>query len=46
MICPKCGEYVSEGKILCPYCGADLSPFEWDELEDDEENMWYFDSFD
>ena len=25
MNCPYCGEYVSNGDLICPHCGADLS---------------------
>ncbi|WP_366925521.1 zinc-ribbon domain-containing protein [uncultured Methanobrevibacter sp.] len=25
MICLFCGEYVNNGDLICPHCGADLS---------------------
>ena len=25
MNCPFCGEYVTNGDLICPHCGADLS---------------------
>ncbi|MBQ6139392.1 MAG: zinc-ribbon domain-containing protein [Methanobrevibacter sp.] len=27
MNCPYCGEYVNNGDLICPHCGADLSSF-------------------
>ena len=27
MMCPYCGEYVLDGDLICPHCGASLLPF-------------------
>lgn len=38
MLCPKCGEGISEDFDICPYCGQELYDEETEEyLEDDEE---------
>ena len=28
MNCPYCGEYVTNGDLICPHCGGDLSLFD------------------
>ena len=41
MNCPFCGEYVSNGDLICPHCGADLSSY-YDEYEEnqDDNDIW------
>ena len=46
--CPRCGETVESGEIICEYCGADLgldSDYSWkydisDELENDDDYFY------
>ena len=46
MNCPFCGEYVSNGDLICPHCGADLSSYydvyegEFDEENQDDNDIW------
>ena len=31
MECPYCGEF-TDGELICPHCGADLTPYYDDEF--------------
>ena len=46
MNCPFCGEYITNGDLICPHCGADLSSYydeyegEFDEEIQDDNDVW------